>query len=249
MFKLLDFNNQEISFKDLDNKAFWCAHGERQEKAFINLFNKLKEEKIINTDIIIEIHPEKISNPYHPDLLVNKNEIGDAKIKNSPLFMANKYSVSPQFALTIDLKDIFNYKKRLIELKQDVHIFVWVKWQAHKMITNYNSYEVKEMGGIWRCQISKIVDFLKTNHVGIHWYKEQYRQPSTFDNDSDWGKELINFEKRLIQNGIVKNITTKGFITKDNTSTRMPSGHSSCSYVLDLSNKDLFDQIYLNTVQ
>ena len=34
----------------------------------------------------------------------------------------------------------------------------------------------------------------------------------------------------------VKNITTKGFITKDNTSTKMPSGHSSCSYVLDLSN-------------
>ena len=31
------------------------------------------EEKIINTDIIIKIHPEKISNPYHPDLLVNKN--------------------------------------------------------------------------------------------------------------------------------------------------------------------------------
>ena len=54
--------------------------------------------------------------------------------------MAKKYSVSSQFALTIDLKDIFNYKKRFIELKQDVHIFIWVKWQAHKMITNYNLY-------------------------------------------------------------------------------------------------------------
>ena len=44
MFKLLDFNNQEILFKNLDNKALWCAYGERQEQAFVSLFNKLKEE-------------------------------------------------------------------------------------------------------------------------------------------------------------------------------------------------------------
>jgi len=51
MFKLLDFNNQEISFKDLDNKAFWCAHGERQEQAFVGLFNKLKEEGRLRNDL------------------------------------------------------------------------------------------------------------------------------------------------------------------------------------------------------
>ena len=84
MFKLLDFNNQEISFKDLDNKAFWCAHGERQEKAFINLFNKLKEEKIINTLDVTGISIDQsnedsiknaiktISGEYKvPDILIN----------------------------------------------------------------------------------------------------------------------------------------------------------------------------------
>lgn len=44
MCNLLDFNNQEISFRNLDNKALWCAHGERQEQAFVSLFNKLKGE-------------------------------------------------------------------------------------------------------------------------------------------------------------------------------------------------------------
>ena len=65
MFKLLDFNNQEISFKDLDNKAFWCAHGERQEQAFVSLFNKLKEEGVIKTDLVVEIHDYYL-NPSFP---------------------------------------------------------------------------------------------------------------------------------------------------------------------------------------
>ena len=246
MFKLLDFNNQEISFKDLDNKAFWCAHGERQEQAFVSLFNKLKEEGVIKTDLVVEIHPEKKLNPYHPDLLVNKNYIGDAKIKNSPLFMARKYSVSPQYALTIDLKDIFNYRKRFYEKKQDVYIFIWVKWQAHKMITSYNTYEVKQMGGIWYSKISKVLEHLAEENVGIHWYKEKFRQPSVCDKETDYAAELIDFEQRLSTNNAVKNITTNGFIERNGVI--FPSGHSYCSYVLNLNNQNLFDQIYLNTI-
>ena len=35
MYELFDFENNKITFDQLDNKAFWCAHGERQEKAFV----------------------------------------------------------------------------------------------------------------------------------------------------------------------------------------------------------------------
>ena len=44
MYTLLDFDDNEISFDQLDDKAFWCKHGELQEKAFINIFQKLQNK-------------------------------------------------------------------------------------------------------------------------------------------------------------------------------------------------------------
>ena len=245
MYKLLDFDDNEISFDQLDDKAFWCKHGELQEKAFINIFQKLQNKNILKTIFDISIHPEKNINPYHPDLLVNKKYIGDAKIKNSPLFMAKTYSVSPQFALTIDLKDIFNYRKRLISKSQDVYVFIWVKWEAHKMITSHKTYSVEKMGGIWVSKISQLLEHLKKNKVGIHWYKEKFRHPAWIQKNTPWAEELIQFEPRLYKNGKVKNISSNGFLSVGKENISYPSGHSSCSYVFDLSNKDIFDEIYL----
>ena len=245
MYELFDFENNSISFDELDDKAFWCAHGEQQEKAFINVFKKLQRSGSIDNKYNASIHPEKEINPYHPDLLINENLVGDVKIKNSPLFMARSYSVSPQFALTIDLKDIFNYRKRLLTKNQDILIFVWVKWEAHKMVTQFNTYSVNKMGGIWVSTISKLLSFLENNKVGIHWYKERFRHPKFFDTNHPWAKELLGFEKRLLIDGSVKNITSNGFICKGEQSITYPSGHSSCSYVLDLSDKNLFENLFL----
>ena len=104
----LDPPKRIVSFNDLDNKAFWCQLGEDKEHAFAKVMSK------IDSPYQVEIHPEKESNPYHPDLLVNfnsENLIGEVKTKNSPLFIADKYGVNPQYALTMDLKDSFNYNK------------------------------------------------------------------------------------------------------------------------------------------
>ena len=113
------------------------------------------------------------------------------------------------------------------------------------MITSYNTYEVKQMGGIWCSKISKVLEYLAEENVGIHWYKEKFRQPSVCDKETNYAKELIDFEQRLLSNNVVKNITTNGFIERDGVN--LPSGHSSCSYVLNLNNPNLFNQIYLNT--
>lgn len=245
MYRLFDFNNREISFDDLDDKAFWCKHGEEQEKAFVKVYNQLKIRKYLNTNFDITIHPSKKNNPYHPDLLVNDKEMGDAKIKNSPLFMAKTYNVPPQYALTIDLKDVFNYRKRLQTKNQDVYIFIWVKWEAHKMVTSYKSYSVNKMGGIWVTKISKLLNHLKRNDVGIHWYKEKFRQPNFFEQDNPWAKELIKFERRLLINERVKNISSNGFARIGIDNITYPSGHSSCSYVFNLKEQTLFENLYL----
>lgn len=106
----------------------------------------------------VEIHPEKESNPYHPDLLVNFNSeklIDEVKIKNSPLFIANKYNANSQYALTMDLKDSFNYNK-LLNRGIDVIIFTWIRWEAHEMQLTNKTYKVAPMRGIWVTNFSKI---------------------------------------------------------------------------------------------
>jgi len=245
MYELFDFENNKITFDQLDNKAFWCAHGERQEKAFVKIFDKLKNEGSLKTKFHVAIHPEKDSNPYHPDLLIDGKFIGDAKIKNSPLFMANTYLVSPQYALTMDLKDVFNYRKRLLSRNQDVYIFAWVKWEAHKMVTQNRTYSVNKMGGIWVSKISDILSYLQEKKVGIHWYKERFRHAPYSGSDHAWGRELLEFESRLLFDGKVRNISSNGFITRGENGVTYPAGHSSCSYVFDLSNSRLFEQLYL----
>tara|TARA_Y100000589_G_scaffold235385_1_gene222794 strand:- start:1794 stop:1982 length:189 start_codon:yes stop_codon:yes gene_type:complete len=59
MYKLFDFENNSISFEQLDDKAFWCAHGEQQEKSFINVFKKLQRLGLIDEKYNVSIHPEK----------------------------------------------------------------------------------------------------------------------------------------------------------------------------------------------
>ena len=113
------------------------------------------------------------------------------------------------------------------------------------MITSQGSYSVKAMGGIWVSKISKLLNYINNNYVGIHWYREKFRHPPMFGLETSWAKELIEFEKRLEVNGKVKNISSKGFISRGVDLTTYPSGHSSCSYVFDLSKKNLFEELYL----
>ena len=240
---------RRVSFDDLDNKAFWCDHGENKEHAFVKVMSK------IDSPYQIDIHPKKKSDPYHPDLHVeHKDEqlIGEVKIKNSPLFIAEKYNVSPQYALTMDLKDSFNYNKWL-KRGEDITIFAWVKWEAHEMELRNKVYSVKPMRGIWVTTFSKIRALEKSkNPPSIHWYHDRFRHPPEYDprhitKDSikQWCNELIEFEPRLLKsNGKISNITSDSFFERDGVT--YPTGHSSASYVFDLLNKEIFTNIFIH---
>jgi|APSaa5957512535_1039671.scaffolds.fasta_scaffold16329_3 hypothetical protein len=245
----LDPPKRVVSFNDLDNKAFWCQLGEDKERAFVKVMSK------INSPYQVKIHPEKKINPYHPDLLVNFNSdnlIGEVKVKNSPLFIANKYKVNPQYALTMDLKDSFNYNK-LLMLGIDVIIFAWIRWEAHEMQLTNKTYKVAPMRGVWVTRFSKIrAKETSNNPPGIHWYYERYRHPPEYNPGGDmneetskWCNELLKFEPRLKKtNGRVSGITSTGFFTK--CGTTYPTGHSSASYVFDLSDSNIFTELYLH---
>ena len=237
-----------VSFNDLDNKAFWCNHGENKEYAFIKIMSK------IESPYKVDIHPKKKTDPYHPDLLVNHNGgdlTGEVKVKNSPLFIAEKYNVSPQYALTMDLKDSFNYNKWL-ERGDDIVIFIWVKWEAHEMQLTNKTYRVEPMRGVWMTTFSKLRALEKSNNPpGIHWYYDGFRRPPEYDPHhassivQDWCDELIGFEPRLLKsNGKISNITSDSFFEREGVT--YPTGHSSASYVFDLLNKEVFTNLFIH---
>lgn len=248
-FKLYDFKGKLTSFDALEDKVFWCQHGERQELAFIKIFKLLQETCLVSSDDVLQIHPFKKNNPFYPDLLVNYQYTGEVKSKNSPLFMARKYNIDPQFALTMDLKDSFNYT-RLLKEGIDVFIYIWVKWQAGCMESAQARTHVNPMRGIWKVKFSTLRQFELNNPPPIHWYKEAFRQPSTYSiNDhihQDWIHQLIEFEPRLWNcvDDSVRNITSKGY--HSSLQNLYTSGHSSCSYVFDLSDTSLFETLYFS---
>ena len=237
-------NHQLTSFDDLENKGFWCSITEQKEKAFAQV-----TKKINNFPWNIEIHPNKIRDPYHPDLICNcgyGDQVGELKIKNSPLFFAKKlYGINPQHALTMDLKDSFNYR-RWLSKGIDIQIFIWVKWEAHRLqtwgndINNLTNYDVSPMKGIWTTKFSTLLAFEQQNKPPIHWYKN--RQALSLDFNSPEAQELLSFDNRLqIDATTVKSITSGGFIKSNGIF--YPSGNSSASYVFDLSNTNLFENL------
>jgi len=234
----------EVSFDDLQNKPFWCRLGESKELAFVDVMSKL------DVGYRVIIHPEKATNPFHPDLELNyqgRDYIAEVKIKNSPLFFARTYDVDPQYVLTMDVKDSFNYNKLLKE-GIDLFIFAWVNWEAHEMVCSHKTYRVLPMHDIWVTRFSKLRELETSNNPpGIHWYNESFRQPPTYINgmtsepDKIWCAELIEFDSRLKTGGMIRNITADGHYERNGE--LYPTGQSSCSYVFDLTNQDIFKKV------
>ena len=226
-------------FRDLDDKPFWCRLGNKKEKAFVKFS---KKHPFGHT---VAIHPAKTANPYHPDLLVDGRDIGEVKTKNSPLFLGWSHGVDPQFALTMDLKDSFNYCRWLAR-GVDLQIFAWVKWEVHRMIRDGRTYDVKPMAGVWLARFSDLrKKETSANPPAIHWYREKFRRPTEHCGDG-WAAELIRFEPRLqIGNRsgapVARNVSSDGFLEADGV--RHPAGQSSGSYVFDLSDTGLFQKL------
>lgn len=257
-FEMYDFDNQIITFDDLENKQFWCKKGEKQEIAFVNTFNQMVERNLLQFDKV-GIHPEKEFNSFHPDLIIYskpKTEIAEVKVKNSPLFKADTYGINSQFALTMDLKDSYNYSNYLRN-GLDLVIFIWVKWEAQTLKTFYIENDIKtyypgeksvnRMAGIWVTKFSKLRNFESKSPPPIHWYKEKLRQPTEYDisrcGNDDYIQTLIDFDPRLKSGKIVKNLTSNGMTEVSNGF--FPAGNSSGSYVFNLNDNSIFSRLYL----
>ena len=79
--------------------------GEKYEDKFVQVCQ--------HYEIDAEINPEKKTNPYAPDIIMN-GKISDLKTQTLPFFMAEKkFNMSPLDTITLNRKDVERYKKNI----------------------------------------------------------------------------------------------------------------------------------------
>lgn len=106
---------------DTEDKLYWCKFGTRKENEFVEMMTVRGYD--------ISINPEKETNPFAPDLLVEKR-IADLKYESEPFHTSYRYTKSdgtpyvPSKTFTFNEKDYLRYK----ELYPDILLIFWADW-------------------------------------------------------------------------------------------------------------------------
>ena len=137
-----------VTPSDLQNKTLWCKDGEKIEEAFIKKYGK---------ELGLIINPEKVKNPYAPDLMED-GDYADLKTQNTPFFKAHKlYGIDPSYAVVFNRKDAERYWK----LYREITIYFWVEWHSVKFVMGSFVNEVEFVSGVWRIAFKDLVELLK----------------------------------------------------------------------------------------
>lgn len=148
-------NHQKIH--DTEDKVFWVKLGEGKEKYFVGHVAPL-------IPLEAQINPQKISDEYAPDLLLDGGRIADLKAQNTPFFKAQMlYGIPAQYAVTFNKKDYDRYSRYY------PHIIVvfWVSWEQ----VSLGGLSVDPMAGVWSCGFSELSRWINTGSVPLHEYK------------------------------------------------------------------------------
>jgi hypothetical protein len=160
MTTLYDSNGAEIVHHDLQDKQHWCRDGETLEQSFVRQFG---------SRLPYGINPEKITNPYAPDLINHtSNSLADLKVQATPFFKAGVlYQIEPTYAVVFNEKDKLRYEQNYPELE----IVYWVHWLAVKAQIGTELFAVQPLTGIYMCGFSELKEYLKT--LRIHYYRQR----------------------------------------------------------------------------
>lgn len=144
---------------DTEDKNWWVIEGRRKEDIFVQeVAPQLKINAIIN--------PDKKTNPYGPDLIVD-GAIADLKCQETPFFKSySLYRIPNQYAVTFNYKDYINYRKNY----PNIVLFFWIYWKELEKIVGSVTYTVKPMSGIWKVNFNKLLGWIETGKVPLHQY-------------------------------------------------------------------------------
>lgn len=158
-YEQFDKEGNAISHQDLQAKKDWCREGEKIEEAFVNKFG---------TDLDLKINPEKVENPFAPDLVYQNVRLADLKTQNTPFFKAEKlYGIDASYAVVFNRKDAIRYYR----LYPEIIIYFWVEWHSVKFKMETYTNEVAYISGVWKIPFQNLIDLLK--EAPQHQYKQR----------------------------------------------------------------------------
>jgi hypothetical protein len=152
----------QIHVQNNQDKDAWCRAGEIYEEAFVQVMRE-------NIGYPLVINPEKAVNKYAPDLSIEGDEtlmhprLADLKVQTTPFFTADRYGISPQYAVVLNQKDVERYAQHY----QNIYIYFWVDWHITEMFGQHVPY----FGGIYGATWSRILEMLET--APLHHYQER----------------------------------------------------------------------------
>jgi hypothetical protein len=133
---------------DLNDKTGWCKYAVHEEELFVFLYG---------SRLNLRMNPAKAENQYAPDLLWNHCTPAELKIRKTPLFIAGRYKLDPQYAVTINLKDIDRYQEKYPSMP----IYFWVWWHQLEGFGR----TVKPMQGVWGIYVQDLVKLCTEDRV------------------------------------------------------------------------------------
>jgi len=159
-YKLFDKAGNRINFHDLQDKGPWCKHGASKEEVFVDKYGE---------KLNIIVNPEKVTNPYAPDLSYSSpSKLADLKTQNTPFFQAkSRFGLDPQYAVVFNHKDRIRYQKN----HPDIDIYFWVEWLALKFEHLNGNVEVTPMEGVWKISFGELDKVLK--NAPLHYYGQR----------------------------------------------------------------------------
>lgn len=146
---------------DTEDKLWWTGHGARMEVRFVDqVAPRLGLEAVIN--------PAKATDPFAPDLLL-RGQLADLKVQNTPFFMASRYGLDPQYAVTFNRKDYLRYS----ELYPEIQLLFWVAWKTLEWPKAAPRARVARMAGLWEVPFAELARRVKDGEAPLHRYQRR----------------------------------------------------------------------------
>lgn len=101
--------------------------------------------------------------PAPPPLIVN-GRAADVRARTRPIFTAYRYGVTPQWAFTLNPKDVERYRNL-----SALTIYLWADWHERHY---HHGHESRWLGGVWAAPVWKLEGMLRT--APEHAYEDRY---------------------------------------------------------------------------
>ena len=148
----------EVVMYNTEDKKAWYKHGERMENHFVSTV-----APSIGIDVII--NPEKKTNKYAHDLILDGTKRADLKHQGTPFFMAGRYDFNPMETVSFNKKDYERYKS----IYPDIFVVFWVQWDKQSRY----GVNVDAQNGVWIYSLDELGEQIKD--APLHTYQKRIK--------------------------------------------------------------------------